>query len=62
MNENKYYEDFKLRVDNNEDFEKMIEEVYEDVSRNIIKVATYMKCVKYLNERRKERMILKQWK
>lgn len=51
MNENKYYEEFKLRVDNNEDFEKMLEEIYEDVSKNIIKVATYMKCIKYLNER-----------
>lgn len=51
MNENKYYEDFKSSVDNNEDFEKILEKVYEDVSRNIIKVATYMKCIKYLNER-----------
>lgn len=60
MNENKYYEEFKLRADNNEDFEKMLEEIYEDVSRNIIKVATYMKCVKYLNEMHKKRMITKQ--
>ena len=51
MNENKYYEDFKLRADSNEDFEQLLEEVYEDVSRNIIKVATYMKCIKYLNKR-----------
>lgn len=25
----------------------MLEEIYEDVSRNIIKVATYMKCITY---------------
>lgn len=51
MNENKYYEEYKSKVDNNEDFEKLLEEVYEDVSRNKIKVATYMKCIKYLNRR-----------
>lgn len=50
MDENKYYENFKSRVDANEKFEQLLEEVYEDVSRNIIKVATYMKCIKYLNE------------
>jgi len=49
MNENKYYENFKSRVDANEKFEQLLEEVYEDVSRNIIKVSTYMKCIKYLN-------------
>lgn len=48
MNENKYYEDFKLKVEGNENFEQLIEEVYEDVSRNKIKVVTYFKCIKYV--------------
>lgn len=51
MNEIKYYEEFKIKVDSDEDFEQLLEEVYKDVSSNRIKVATYMKCVKYLNER-----------